>query len=1148
MRSPFDAMALDVAPGPMVLEASAGTGKTFAVVQLALRILLGDTAVRSRGPRHLLLVTFTKAATAELKERLRAAIRAAEAIAAGRRAADEKEAWITELLARLGDEAGPRIAAVVERLDELAVTTIHGFCVGVLEEFPHECGVTGELDFQDDDADLIVELLDDAIRRAAWTDPWQAAGLVALGTDRAALLKVVRTLSTHGHTIVEPTPDPATHLAALTAELDRVRGAWDRDRVERLMDAVTWNEKEVLSFPQVRSTVLDGVDALLAGDPSGLAMLPSFAPKPLWEAMRKRGDQKPPAVALRDDPGVLALQQVMAAVESWRVHLRTAIAISIAERLPERKAADGVATFSDQIRLVSEALGREGGAGRLATALHDRFDAILVDEAQDTDPAQWTIFREAFRDRPLIIVGDPKQAIYSWRGADLQSYLETRQQAGDARTARLDRNWRSAPRLLRALEQLFTRADEPFGVSHDEMPFVAVSAARKADGLSDPASAAPFRWLVDRELTGVEDVRTRIRGRVVEEIVRLVGDAMLGDRKVAPRDIAVLVRKNKEAAAYCEALKAAGINAVVAGVGDVTESSAWQEVWALLEAISNPVSEYALKSAAATWLAGIPAELLARWQTDPLDAGVERWRERIREATRRAEQQGAFVALSWLLGECDAVTRLAALPGGERRLTDLRHVLELVQEADQEVGGHPIRLVQWMLHWPDASASESERRQLRLESDSDAVEVRTMHGAKGLEWPIVFVPTCWQEPWDQRESPLLARRDGRWHAVFEHAEEYPATDAAAASVSWQEELRLCYVALTRAQSRCYAAVGCGTGQKKRGPIGWLLRPPGADPEGRPKDEFDAVVREVEALVAASDGTMDLVEDSDEVGRSPVPIAGEALALAPRDDPPRDYATWRITSYTRIVAGVDADADVADPTAVIDRTPRTDLDLLPPGATTGVAIHRIFELLDFGASLDRIGSTTEQVLDGLGLLGGLGDDERARLLRATTDAVHRVLVTPVPGWGFALAEVPRERTLREWGFNLSLDGFDLGTIAARLRATGGWQAGYADRVERLTLGELRGFLTGVLDLAFERDGRWYIVDWKSNHLGSAPDAYAPEALQGEMTKHHYVLQYELYREALGRFLARRGGGGLAPAHVGYVFVRGWAETSGGWFVD
>lgn len=1146
MMPPFNAMALGVAPGPMVLEASAGTGKTFAVVQLAVRILLGDTAVRSRGPRHLLLVTFTKAATAELKERLRAAIRAAEAIAAGRRAASDKEEWITELLDRLGDDAGPRITAVVGRLDELAVTTIHGFCVGVLEEFPHECGVTGELEFQDDDADLIVELLDDAIRRATWTNPWQAAGMVALKADRAGLLKVVRVISTHGHTVVEPTPDPATHLAAFQANLEEARTIWDRHRVEGLMNAVTWHETGSLSLPDVRATVLDGIDALLRGEPTGLAMLDWFEAESLWKAMRKRGDQKPPAEALRDDPGVVALQQAVAAVEPWLAHLRTAIASEIAARLPTRKAADGVATFSDQIRLVSEALGREGGAGRLATALHDRFDAVLVDEAQDTDPAQWTIFRNAFRERPLIIVGDPKQAIYGWRGADLRSYLDTRREAGEDRIAQLDRNWRSAPRLVHALEQLFTRAEEPFGVSHDDMPFIPVRAARDDDHLSDPVSGAPLRWMVDPELSSVDDVRTRIRRRVVEEIVRLVRDATLGTRKLAPRDIAVLVRKNADADVYCEALKAVGINAVVSGVGDVTASAAWSEVLALLEAVSNPTSDYALKSALATLLAGVPAELFARWQADALDGEVEQWRQRIGEAAERADRQGAFVALSWLLGECDAVTRLAALPGGERRLTDLRHVLELVQEAEQEVGGHPIRLVQWMMHWPEASSNEGERRQLRLESDSDAVEVRTVHGAKGLEWPIVFVPTCWDGKSFKAESPILVRRNGEWHAVFDHSDGYSMAAVAAGNISWQEELRLCYVALTRARSRCYVALGCGASQNVRGPLGWLLRPPGADPDGRPKDEFDAVVRGLEELVAASNGTMDLVEGSGDVARSPTLPDASAVSIVPRLDPPRNFSTWRITSYTRLVEGRDADSDVTEPVVVVDRTPRTDLDLLPPGATTGVAIHRIFELLDFDASPSRIRATTRDVLGSLGILTSLAADARDRVVTATSAAVERVLSVPVPGWGFPLAAVPRQRTLREWGFNLSLDGFNLGAIAARLRAEGGWKAAYADQVDRLAPAELRGFLTGVIDLVFERDGCWYIVDWKSNHLGSAPGAYAPEALLDQMTRHHYVLQYELYREALGRYLGRRGG--AAPVGVGYVFVRGWAAEPGGWCVD
>lgn len=1149
----FDAMALEVTPGPLVLEASAGTGKTFAIVQLAVRVVLGDTAVATRGPRHLLLVTFTKAATAELKERLRTAIRAVEAIHRGRRAARAEEQWIVQLLARIGPDATTRVANVVERLDELSVTTIHGFCVGVLEEFPQECGVPTDLVFQDDDASLVAEVLDDLLRARMWTDPWTATGITSAGWKREGLIRLVRDLRMHGTTTPRPAPAHEPALQRFQAALQSAAGAYDHNRLAELMAAVIWKNDSQLGDPTAESVILDQLDALLGGDPAAMGVLSLFDEKKLWDAMRKqKKEEKGPANALRDDPAITALAGAIAHRDEWLEHLRVALMVELLERLPARKLAERVATFGDQIRLVSEALVHPMTGGRLAAAMHERFDAVLVDEAQDTDPAQWSIFTTAFDTRPLVIVGDPKQAIYGWRGADLDAYLETKRRAGESRTSQLDTNWRSTPRLLAALEAVFTRAPDPFAVAEADMPFVSVKPGRDGDPLQDPAGDEPFRWLVAPELEKIDDVRARIRDAVVTEIGRLTQEATLDGRPVAPRDIAVLVRSNNDASAYQAALTAAGINAVVAGAGDVTASAAWREVATLVDLLGNPGSDYALRGAAATLLIGVPARELAAWRDDPDVASRQAFATAVEKATELADRRGTFAAVVGLLGQHDAAVRLAARPDGERWLTDLRHVLELLQEAEQEVGAQPIALAQWMAHWPEESDGTRERKQLRLESDADAVQVRTMHAAKGLEWPIVFVPSCWDGKNQSPKGPVLIRENGEWTAVFGHDPDRATAVQVAGEASWQEELRLCYVALTRARARCYAALGCGNSQTARGPIGWLLRPEGAGPDDKAKEEWPLVRQVVHELVEASGGTMALLEVGDLAEHSPVAPTAEPVALAARVDPWRMVRSWRTTSYTNLTSGADADADVADPGEPIDRTPRVDLDLLPAGATSGVAVHRIFELLDFDAPRDRIVETSQSVLDRVGLLGGLVPDEAGRVLAATATMTETVLAAQIPGWGFALRDVSRARTLREWHFNLALDGFDVAQLAEGYRASGGWLAGYADRVAALSKGSIDGFLSGVIDLAFEHAGKWYIVDWKSNHHGHAPGAYAPEALRREMMANHYVLQYHLYLLALERFLRNRVPGwdpATMFAGVAYVFVRGvGADGENGWYLD
>lgn len=1143
MKKPFDPMALDITPGPLILEASAGTGKTFAIVQLAVRLLLGDGVVRSRGPRHLLLVTFTKAATAELQERLRSAIRAVEMLHQQRRDPRPQEGWIVELLARLGAEAAPRIAEVVARVDELAVTTIHGFCVGVLEEFPQECGVRGDLTFREDDTALIGELLDDALRADCWADPWTAAAVVSAEWTRKELMEVVHALRRHGDAVVEPAPDSTGALSRFRAALGEVARSWNRSHVTTLMDAALWHDKASLARREVRAVVLDAVDSILSGAPGALTLLQLLRQESLSEALRKqKKEEKAPANALRQDPALQAVEEALDRMAEWQAHLRVAIAWRVHQALPVRKQADSIATFDDQIRLVRRALDDAESGDRLAEALHERFDAVLVDEAQDTDPAQWTIFRRAFARRPLVIVGDPKQAIYSWRGADLTAYLETRDAAGPARTMQLDRNWRSTAKLLKALEALFTRAPEPFAVPERQMDFIPVKAAGKQLPLVDPESTAALCWMVVPEPDKIDAVRGAIRDAVVREIRRLVSTVDRDGRRIQPRDIAILVRRHAEAADYREALRNAGVNAVVSGAGDVTKSPIWQELHALVEAISNPTSLWAGKRAAATRLIGLPVETLAEWTRDAEAPSWLAWQAALDVAAELAGRRGTFAALVGMLADRNAVARLSARPDGERWLTDLRHVLELVQVAETELGANPVRLAQWMLHWPIEADDTREQRQLRLESDADAVQVRTMHVAKGLEYPIVFVPTCWDAMKTPDDDPLVVRGGDHWRAVFTHADDYAGAQLLADAAERQESLRLCYVALTRAESRVYVAIGCGASQPRRGALGWLLRPDGAAADAKPNDEWPDTIGAVHALVAGSEGRMAMLTLHGTIEQAPVPPSVAHIVLAPRVDPSRTFRSWSTTSYTQLTAQRDADADVADPPAAVDRTPRTDLDLLPPGATSGVAIHRLFELIDFDAPASTIITTTERVLDQFGLLGAGDAGARARVIAATANMAESVLHTPIAEWGFALADVPRSKTLREWGFSLSLDGADLVRVADAMRHANPALAAYADRVATLGRGTLDGFLTGIVDLLFEHQGKWYLVDWKSNHLGHDPNNYEEDAVQSEMAQHHYLLQYHLYLVALDRFLRTRlpiWDPATMLGGVGYAFVRGGA---------
>ncbi len=1097
-----------IRPGPLVLEASAGTGKTYAIIQLALRILLCTTDVPSRGPRHLLLITFTRAATAELQERLRSAIRAAEAIHHGRRAALPTEQWIEELLATVPLE---QTTALLTRLDDLAVTTIHGFCAGVLNEFPAECGVREDLDVQDDTTQLATAVLDDVLRARTWQDPWTAALIASARWQSADLLKLI---AEHP---MDPNRDPvADGVAGLQQScrllVEGMAPHWNARRLSDVMDEVLWFDRSALSQPVVRQEHVAAIDRLMAGDPTGLTSLQVFDHASLLKDIRKQSKvERAARDRFLDYLTVMALGEANAARQRWEEALQRAVVAEVAGRLPERRMREGVITYDDQVRLVRDALRAADRGDRLREALHQRYDAVLVDEAQDTNPDQWQVVDTIFAKRPRIIVGDPKQAIYGWRGADVQAYLDARASAGPDRTMRLDHNWRSTPDLLAALEQLFTRAPAPFNVPAADMDFVPVRAAAQRAVLDDPGSSAALRWVIDTD-GGTADVkRNRLCRTIVHEIRRLLTAATLGGHPLRPGDIAILVRTHHEATRYRHALQDAGIHAVSAGTGDVAITRSWRELELLVRAIAAPTHARRRRAAAATTLIGVSAAELVTWSMDPACPAAVTWEAQLVELREQADWAGTFVALTHLLGRRDVVSRLAAMPRGERHLTDLRHALSLIQDAESGLGRSPRRVAEWMRYLTtegEAGSGRSEHRQLRLESDADAVQIRTIHVAKGLEYPVVFVPSGADE--------------GRKRQ----------------NVDLGEALRLFYVAVTRAESRCYLAAAVDSaGVSQRTPLGYLLRPV---PES---DGAATFADTVDTLIAASDGAMDRVQLT---SVPPLP-APPPPVLAARVDAPRPLTTWSITSYTRLIAGEYERAgatpsDIADPGEEAPSRSAHPLDLLPVGARSGLAIHTLFERIPFDADDAAIDHTVRQTLSQAGIGSHFGSSRKQELVGAVGRMVADTLRKPIAGLDFCLADVPKTAMLREWTFHLCVTREDLPAMVERFRARGGEFAEYADALAPLASRGIEGYLTGTVDLAFAYQGRWYLVDWKSNRLGADASAYSLVALRAAMGAHHYYLQQELYRMALDRYLRQRlptwdpatmfGG-------AGYAFVRGGA---------
>ncbi|RKQ86920.1 exodeoxyribonuclease V beta subunit [Solirubrobacter pauli] len=1072
--------------GITVLEASAGTGKTYTIAALAARYVAEGT------PLHeLLLVTFTRMATGELRDRVRERLvqteRDLSEVLAGAPTADLEDAVARLLATGTKEEIAVRRDRLVRALadfDAATIATTHQFCQEVLGGL----GVAGDLErdaqLVEDVEDLIGEIVDDLyVRRFMKSeDP-------PLITRAEAKLIATDAIENPGAPI-EPRDTSGSDLAAMRARLAAAA------RVE-------------------------------------------------FEA---------------------------------------------------RKRARSIITYDDLLTRLRDALRRSG-----VEKLRSRYRVVLVDEFQDTDPIQWEILRGAFGGGgvTLVLIGDPKQAIYAFRGADIYSYLEAKEAATATET--LDVNWRSDQGLIDAYDAMFGGAQ----LGDERIQYLHVR-ANDPDKRHDLLGAPLRMRVVDRThpsitLTGkgyanLTSARLYVASDLAADIVRL-----LESGKAKPGDIAVLVRYNRaHALPVRDALDKAGVPVVINGAGSVFGTPAAREWLRLLEALERPSSVPRARAATMTSFLGWSAERVAT-------ADDEDWED----VHRRLHAWAALLRRRGLASLFETITLIERLPGrvlaeadGERKLTDLRHVGQLLHSAAAAERFGTAALAVWLRQRvQDADREGDEERSRRLESDAEAVQVLTIHRSKGLEFPVVYVPYLWEPTWvDDKPVPIVYHDpDAGFQRTIDvglvgsaysrHKRLYEAEQRG-------EDLRLAYVALTRAKHQAITW-WAGTWNSRDSALSRLLLARDADgrvaTRGPNPPTDDAAMEHFRALASAAPGCVSVeratLPDAVEPWSGPRPET--ARLAAARFDRELDRS-WRRTSYSDITAAAhearvasepeetvitdEPDDDRSDE-LIIDETevtatpatlhavapslfdeaeelaepdPVLPLAGIPGGTAFGTFVHSVFEAVDFAApDLDL--ELTARVRETLARRP-VDIGSQAAVVEGLRAAIETPLGPLVDG--VRLRDIQRADRLDELGFELPLAGGDdphawltpaaIGAVLREHLGSDDPLAGYADRLADPELrAAVRGYLTGSIDLVFRVEERFSIVDYKTNLLAPPGEAltpahYAPTALRAEMEHAHYGLQALLYTAALHRYLRWRLPGYDPDVHLGgvlYLFVRG-----------
>ena len=1085
--------------GVNLIEASAGTGKTWTITTLYLRMLLELPAVHVG---NILVVTFTRAATAELKDRVRRRLRAGVAAFGGADCSSDPD--LASLVARRRGRHDPAhdravLQTALRNFDEAPILTLHAFCQRMLHQHAFESGVRFDTTLITDQSEYVDEIAFDFWARTVYE-----------GADRATI-----------HALGAGGVDPFG--------LRRLAGV-----VARRPDA------QLLPAP---GTPLEG---------HRIAEQVELGP---------------------DGPGI----DVLALKRDFVQYVR--------EELPRRKHARNVEAFDDLIHILRGALAGDRGPA-LAKALAGQYRAVLIDEFQDTDPAQYEIFRRAYQGSraSVFLIGDPKQSIYAFRSADVFAYLRAKQDA-TGRAFTLGRNWRSDPALIGAVNSLFGRLPRPFVFEPSMIGYHEVETESAAERLVFPEGSGrapglevlfvPRRGKTTRKHNVISSywADRYLPDLIASEVAQvLASGATIDDRCVAPGDVAVLVWTNAQARAIEDALREVGVPCALMGRASVLDSDEAAEISRVLAAVVSPRSRRALRAALATRLLGLSATDLTTLEDDA--DGWQLWVGRFETWREDWQARGFLPAFRRLLHDSGVGARLLGWVDGERRLTNYRHLGELLGKTAVRRKLDPAGLVSWLgrarANRADGEPLEEDATQLRLERDAGSVKVLTIHRAKGLEYPIVYCPYLWMGRLlvaDDADFPRFHDRDDGDRLCLDlGSNRFDQSTKAAKLEALAENLRVTYVAITRARHRCTVVWGPFDGAQKS-PLAYLLHAP-SDVTDNPAMEAavdvfrslrsgndGALIAKAEALSVASGGTVH-VRIAGEAGEARAPAPSSApVTLEPPPDAPLVPKRWGRASFSSITSGQDHEWAVDEGTdAVVDDPAEAALVALrdfPRGPGPGTLVHEIFEELAFhgGTRTDLDALVTQKLT-----VWGVDAVQWGGIL---ADSLDTMLDVPLPTQGtpMPLRALERSRRLDEMAFLLPVGALGqalcVERIAALLRAHGNVPPAYPERVASLPAEPVKGFLTGFLDLVFVWEGRWYVVDYKTNHLGDKVSDYGPEQLVDAMSEHHYYLQYHFYTVALHRYLTRRLVDYDYEASFGgvmYLFLRGLGSDGRGVFAD
>lgn len=1171
--------------GSNLIEASAGTGKTYNIAALFTRLI----AVEHFDVSQILVVTFSKNATAELKNRLRHnldnALRCLKSVPNAHQNLSELEEKAQDdtlfrlLCAALKQEPNQdrlqlRLKAAISNFDNAAIYTIHGFCQRVLKDFAFYCQVPFDIELDETRNEHNIIAAQDFWRTniANHTDLSQLVYHYQITPQ--SLLEELETFVGRPYLVFRQ-PEKVGDLSQIKTQFEQT---WHiilpmLSQIEAAFWAIhlslnyykkeTYKEKfqqlQLIKQPDIRQIYKILSIETNRQDPETKLKIKKivnpFGLEQLTSCTRKNAVLDADALHLVLQLGELGdiCLAYQAAAQAAQIKIAQDLIVHLRQANEAHKKQSPIRHFDDLLLDVFFALqpNREH-AQALADALAKKWPVALIDEFQDTDPIQYGIFHTAFTNtrnkNALFMVGDPKQAIYGFRGADIFTYMNAFHDASASYS--LNTNFRSHQKLINSIEALFSR-DNPFALK--SISYVHVQANRQHNALPKGNRAVRLSWLNQEENETSETLQNRAAKWCAQEISHILQTANLNcfhlenkNRNIAASDIAILVRTRKEGSLIQRELKKYNIQSVLINHDNIFGEDEAYAIYALLSFILAPQKMTQLVYVLSSKLFNYTADQIMALNQD--ESALTQWTDYASLTHQIWQKEGIFAALQQFFTSYQTEQHLLA-QGNERTLTNLHQIMELLAEQDEQ-GITPATLHQWLGTQIDAAKqtkTTDTNATLRLESDEDLVKIVTMHASKGLEYPIVYCPFAWKRSnQDKDDWVILHNEMGSAQLINQKYQMNQNDKELIKQETLSEELRLLYVAFTRAceQLNIYLA---SYRDSNSSALAYLFN------ETHHANKADIYAQTIANFVAQQDKNLtDFSFNQTGKPNCVVPdhlpldeqnIISGSLNYQAQHYPKRSFRFISHNSFTSLSrqtqrayeANIIETEDILSPALDVAEQIMPDLETsqsndiadFPKGAKAGICLHEILEKYDFSQSSHNQSTKIAQILQ-------KHQFDSEKWLPTIEQLIDNTRYTPLTTQT-SLAMLEKQSLLPEMGFLFHTTDFKLRDIKNWFIQHSKLPENITQAAQELSFYNIEGFVNGFIDLVVKHhNDEFLIIDYKSNHLPN--DDYSPAALNNAIAEHHYYLQAFIYAIALARYLARRQS---LPQKIciRYLFLRG-----------